>query len=149
VVLVATGEWSRRRPIRQELDTPGAGLGDGAQGASVRKPCRGAGDHAEPVRHDRMAEIQHPDFPGERPHRLFQSYTKERSQDRREDLLQTTERHLQKVARCDPAKDQALMRGRGKIGMAAGKALAEDGDVGKYFRILIQADGLSCIVAWA
>ena len=34
------------------------------------------------------------------------------------------------------------LRGAGEIGMAAGKALAKTG-MGKYFRILIQADGLS------
>lgn len=60
---------------------------------------------------------------------------------RREDLLQTTERHLQKVA--DPTQRKTTpLRGAGEIGMAAGKALAKTG-MGKYFRIQIQADGLS------
>jgi len=90
---------------------------------------------------DRMAEIQHPDFPGERLIACFNPYTKERSQDRREDLLQTTERHLQKVADVTQRKTKPLC-GAGEIGMAAGKALAKTG-MGKYFRILIQADGLS------
>jgi hypothetical protein len=49
-----------------------------------------------------------PDFPGERLIACFNPYTKERSQHRREDLLQTTERHLQRVLEATQRKTTPL-----------------------------------------
>jgi transposase len=141
VVLVGDRGMVSETTIRQELEPLGLDWVTALKEASVRKLAEARVITPSLFDMDRMAEIQHPDFPGERLIACFNPYTKERSQDRREDLLQTTERHLQKVADVTQRKTKPLC-GAGEIGMAAGKALAKTG-MGKYFRILIQADGLS------
>lgn len=141
VVLVGDRGMVSETTIRQELEPLGLDWVTALKEASVRKLAEARIITPSLFDTDRMAEIQHPDFPGERLIACFNPYTKERSQHRREDLLQTTERHLQKVLEATQRKTKPL-RGAGEIGMAAGKALAKTG-MGKYFRILITADGLS------
>lgn len=141
VVLVGDRGMVSETTIRQELEPLGLDWVTALKEASVRKLAEARVITPSLFDTDRMAEIQHPDFPGERLIACFNPYTKERSQHRREDLLLTTERHLQKVLDATQRKTKPL-QGAGEIGMAAGKALAKTG-MGKYFRILIQADGLS------
>lgn len=141
VVLVGDRGMVSETTIRTELEPLGLDWVTALKEASVRKLAEARVITPSLFDTDRMAEIQHPDFPGERLIACFNPYTKERSLRRREDLLQTTERHLQKVLDATRRKTKAL-QGAGEIGMAAGKALAKTG-MGKYFRILIQADGLS------
>jgi transposase len=141
VVLVGDRGMVSETTIRQELEPLGLDWVTALKEASVRKLAEARVITPSLFDTDHMAEIQHPDFPGERLIACFNPYTKERSQHRREDLLQTTERHLQKVLEATQRKTKPL-HGAGEIGMAAGKALAKTG-MGKYFRILITADGLS------
>ncbi len=141
VVLVGDRGMVSETTIRQELEPLGLDWVTALKEASVRKLAEARVITPSLFDTERMAEIQHPDFPGERLIACFNPYTKERSQHRREDLLQTTERHLHKVLEATQRKTKPL-RGAGEIGMAAGKALAKTG-MGKYFRILIHADGLS------
>ena len=141
VVLVGDRGMVSETTIRTELEPLGLDWVTALKEASVRKLAEARVITPSLFDTERMAEIQHPDFPGERLIACFNPYTKERSQHRREDLLQTTERHLQKVLDATQRKTKPL-HGAGEIGMAAGKALAKTG-MGKYFRILITADGLS------
>jgi len=141
VVLVGDRGMVSETTIRQELEPLGLDWVTALKEASVRKLAEARVITPSLFDTERMAEIQHPDFPGERLIACFNPYTKERSQHRREDLLQTTERHLQKVLDATQRKTKPL-HGAGEIGMAAGKALAKTG-MGKYFRILIEADRLS------
>ena len=141
VVLVGDRGMVSETTIREELEPLGLDWVTALKEASVRKLAEARVITPSLFDTDRMAEIQHPDFPGERLIACFNPYTKERSLRRREDLLQTTERHLQKVLDATQRKTKPL-RGAGKIGMAAGKALAKTG-MGKYFRILITEEGLT------
>lgn len=141
VVLVGDRGMVSETTIRTELEPLGLDWVTALKEASVRKLAEARVITPSLFDTGHMAEIQHPDFPGERLIACFNPYTKERSQHRREDLLQTTERHLQKVLDATQRKTKPL-HGAGEIGMAAGKALAKTG-MGKYFRILIQEDGLS------
>ena len=141
VVLVGDRGMVSETTIREELEPLGLDWVTALKEASVRKLAEARVITPSLFDTERMAEIQHPDFPGERLIACFNPYTKERSVKRREDLLQTTERHLQKVQEATQRKTKPL-QGAGDIGMAAGKALARTG-MGKYFRILIQAGGLS------
>ncbi|MDE3246608.1 MAG: IS1634 family transposase [Acidobacteriota bacterium] len=141
VVLVGDRGMVSETTIRQELEPLGLDWVTALKESTVRTLAEARVITPSLFDTDRMAEIRHPDFPGERLIACFNPYTKERSQHRREDLLQTTERHLQKVLDAVQRKTKPL-RGGGEIGMAAGKALAKTG-MGKYFRILIQEDGLS------
>ena len=141
VVLVGDRGMVSETTIREELEPLGLDWVTALKEASVRKLAEARMITPSLFDTERMAEIQHPNFPGERLIACFNPYTKERSVKRREDLLQTTERHLQKVQEATQRKTKPL-QGAGDIGMAAGKALARTG-MGKYFRILIQAGGLS------
>lgn len=141
VVLVGDRGMVSETTIRQELEPLGLDWVTALKEASVRKLAEARVITPSLFDTERMAEIQHPDFPGERLIACFNPYTQERSQRRREELLQTTERHLQKVQEAVLRKARPL-RGAGEIGMAAGKALAKTG-MGKYFRILIEEDGLN------
>lgn len=87
-----------------------------------------------------VAEIRHPDFPGERLIACFNPFTKERNAKRRQELLEATERLLSKVAEAT-RRPRKPLSGKGEIGIAAGKALARTG-MGKYFRLTIGEDGL-------
>jgi len=141
VVLVGDRGMVSETTIRQELEPLGLDWVTALKEASVRKLAEARVITPSLFDTERMAEIQHPDFPGERLIACFNPYTQARSVRRREELLQTTERHLQKVQEAILRKTRPL-RGAGEIGMAAGKALAKTG-MGKYFRILIEEDGLS------
>lgn len=141
VVLVGDRGMVSETTIREELEPLGLDWVTALKEASVRKLAEARVITPSLFDTDRMAEIRHPDFPGERLIACFNPFTKERSLRRREDLLQTTERHLQKVLDATQRKTKPL-RSAGDIGMAAGKALAKTG-MGKYFRIMIQEEGLS------
>jgi transposase len=141
VVLVGDRGMVSETTIRQELEPLGLDWVTALKESTVRTLAEARVITPSLFDTDRMAEIQHPDFPGERLIACFNPYTKERSQHRREDLLQATEQSLIKVYDATVRRRNPL-KGSGEIGMAAGKALAKTG-MGKYFRILITEDGLT------
>jgi transposase len=141
VVLVGDRGMVSETTIRQELEPLGLDWVTALKEASVRKLAEARVITPSLFDTDRMAEIQHPDFLDERLIACFNPFTKERSRKRREELLQATEQLLIKVYDATVRRRNPL-KGSGEIGMAAGKALAKTG-MGKYFRILIQEDGLS------
>ena len=138
VVLVGDRGMVSETTIREELEPLGLDWVTALKEATVRKLAEAQVITPSLFDTDRMAEIEHPDFPGERLIACFNPFTKERSRTRREDLLQATERLLIQVYDATRRRTKPL-RGKGEIGLAAGKALAKTG-MGKYFRISIGED---------
>jgi hypothetical protein len=82
-----------------------------------------------------LAEIQHPDFPGERLIACFNPLLAAERARKREDLLQATERELEKVAVATRREKRAL-RGQDKIGLRVGKVMGRF-KMAKHFEIAI------------
>jgi len=82
-----------------------------------------------------LAEIQHPDYPGERLIACFNPWLAEERARKREDLLQATERELEKIAAAT-RRDKRALRGQDKIGLRVGKVLGRF-KMGKHFEITI------------
>jgi len=86
-----------------------------------------------------MAEISHPDYPGERlvvcrnPDLAYQRARK------REELLKATEKHLEKIAKAT-LRDTRALKGADKIGIRVGKVLGKF-NMAKHFVIQIKPDG--------
>lgn len=80
-----------------------------------------------------MAEIESPDFPGERLIVCFNPLLAEERRRKRNDLLEVAERKLEKIA-ASVRRSKAPLRGKGRIGVAVGKF--QEGDcVAKHFII--------------
>ena len=82
-----------------------------------------------------LAEIQHPDFPGERLIACMNPLLAAERARKREDLLQATERQLEKVAAATRREKRAL-RGQDKIGLRVGKVMGRF-KMAKHFEIEI------------
>jgi len=82
-----------------------------------------------------VAEILHPDFPGERLVACFNPLLAAERARKREDLLQATERELEKIAVATRREKRAL-RGQDKIGLRVGKVLGRF-KMAKHFDIQI------------
>jgi hypothetical protein len=82
-----------------------------------------------------LAEIQHPDFPSERLIACMNPLLAAERARKREDLLQATERELEKVAVATRREKRAL-RGQDKIGLRVGKVLGRF-KMAKHFEIEI------------
>lgn len=87
-----------------------------------------------------IAEVSHPDYPGERLIACFNPFGAKDSARTREELLTLTEKALQKVADAC-SRERNPHRGAGEIGTKAGTALAKF-RMGKYFRLNITDDSL-------
>jgi transposase len=87
-----------------------------------------------------IAEITHPDYPGERLIACFNPIMAEERRRKREALLQLTEAALQKVADAC-TRERKPLQGRGEIGLKAGAVLYKF-KVGKYFRVYPGDHGL-------
>jgi len=88
-----------------------------------------------------LAEISHPDYPGERLIACFNPIMAEDSARQREELLILTEKALQKVADACTRKRDPL-QGTAAIGLKAGAALGRF-KMGKYFGIRVGEYSLS------
>jgi len=82
-----------------------------------------------------LVEIRHPDFPGERLIACMNPLLAVERARKREDLLQATERELEKVAVATRRPKRAL-RGQDKIGLRVGKVLGRF-KMAKHFEIEI------------
>jgi len=80
-----------------------------------------------------IAEITHPDYPGERLIACFNPITAEEQTRKREVLLELTEKELKKVTEACTREHKPL-EGKGEIGLKAGAVLSKF-KVGKYFRV--------------
>ncbi len=88
-----------------------------------------------------LAEITHPDYPGERLIACFNPFMKEERERKREILLQLTEAALTKVAEaCE--RPRKPLEGKAEIGLKAGAVLSRF-KMGKYFKVRIGDYSLS------
>ena len=85
-----------------------------------------------------LAEIAHPDFPGERLIACFNPLLAEERARKRPDLLSATEKQLEKIAVATRRQKRPL-RGKQNIGLRAGKILNRY-KMGKHFELRIEED---------
>jgi transposase len=88
-----------------------------------------------------LAEITHPDFPGERLIACYNPLLAEERARKRPELLAATEKELEKIAVATRRKKRPL-RGKQNIGVRAGKVLNRY-KMGKHFQMQIQDDSFS------
>ncbi len=88
-----------------------------------------------------LAEIQSPDFPGERLVACFNPLLAFERAQKREDLLLATERELEKIVEATKRAKRPL-RGKDKIGLRLGKVLNRF-KMGKHFKIAITETSFS------
>ena len=86
-----------------------------------------------------LAEIAHPDYPGERLVVCFNPVLAEERARKREDLLQATEKELEKVAAATRREKRPLL-GKHTIGLRVGRVLGGF-KMGKHYQIQIDEDG--------
>lgn len=86
-----------------------------------------------------LAEITHPDYPGERLVVCFNPILAEERARKREDLLQATEKELEKIAAATRRQKRSL-RGKHTIGLRVGRVLGRF-KVGKHYQIHIDENG--------
>ncbi len=86
-----------------------------------------------------LAEITHPDYPGERLMACFNPLLAEERSRKREDLLQATEKQLEKIAAAT-RRSQRPLRGKHNIGLRVGRTLGRF-KMGKHYQIVIEEDG--------
>jgi transposase len=89
-----------------------------------------------------LAEIQHASYPGERLIACRNPLLAEERSRKRKELLQATEKQLQKIVEATQRKKKPL-RGRKEIGLAVGKILGRY-KMGKHFSLFIEEDGFRC-----
>jgi transposase len=88
-----------------------------------------------------LAEISHPDFPGERLIACYNPLLAEERARKRPALLAATEKELEKIVAATRRKKRTL-RGKHNIGLRAGKVLNRY-KMGKHFQLQIQDDSFS------
>jgi transposase len=88
-----------------------------------------------------LAEISHPDFPGERLIACYNPLLAEERARKRPELLAATEKELERIAVATRRKKRPL-RGKQNIGLRAGKVLNRY-KMGKHFQIQIEDDSFS------
>ena len=89
-----------------------------------------------------LAEIRHPSFPGERLIACRNPLLAEERTRKRKELLEATEKRLNKIAEATQRKRKPL-RGRREIGLAVGRVLGRY-KMGKHFRLFIEDEGFRC-----
>jgi transposase len=85
-----------------------------------------------------LAEIAHPDFPGERLVVCLNPLLSAERARKREDLVKATEKHLEKIAAATRRPKRPL-RGKHAIGLRVGRMLGRF-KMGKHYQITIQED---------
>ena len=88
-----------------------------------------------------LAEITHPDFPGERLVACYNPLLAEERARKRPELLAATEKELEKIAVATRRKKRPL-RGKHNIGLRAGKVLNHY-KMGKHFQVQIEDDSFT------
>jgi transposase len=87
-----------------------------------------------------LAEIAHPDYPGERLIVCRNPFLAEERARKREDLLRATERSLAKIQEATQRRKRSL-KGKAEIGLRVGKEIGRY-KVGKHFAVKITDDSL-------
>ncbi len=89
-----------------------------------------------------LAEIEHSSYQGERLIACRNPLLAEERRRKREELLEATEKQLNKIVEATKRKKKPL-RGRREIGLAVGKVLGRY-KMGKHFQLFIEEDGFRC-----
>jgi hypothetical protein len=141
VVLVGDRGMITETRIEQDLEPAHLDWVTALRGPAIERLC--AARVIQPSLFDQrnIAEVTHPDFPGERLIACFNPFTKEERERQRGELLDATEEDLRKVHRTCIRKLKPL-RGKGAIGIEVGKVLATH-RMAKYFKVEILDDGFT------
>jgi transposase len=86
-----------------------------------------------------LAEITHPDYPGERLVACFNPVLSEQRARKRDELLQATEKELEKIAAAT-SRTKRPLRGKHIIGLRVGRVLGRF-KMGKHYKIQIEEAG--------
>ena len=137
VVIVGDRGMLTNARIREEL-APVPGLAwISALRASQVQALAEAGEPLQPSLFDQrdLAEIQHPNYPGERLIACFNPMLKAERARKREDLLRATERELDRIAKAT-GREKRPLRGESRIGLRVGAVLGRF-KMAKHFRLTI------------
>lgn len=143
VVLVGDRGMLTQTQIRELKKRPGLGWITALRSGSIRKLADGGTLQLSLFDEKNLAEIQSPDFPGER---LVVCYNPLLAADRRrkrEELLQATEKGLTKLAAEVARRTKTPMK-QSEIGVKAGKLLGRY-KVAKHFTLKIQDGGFEWV----
>jgi hypothetical protein len=141
VVLVGDRGMITEARIEKDVEPAGLDYLTALRGPAIEKLC--AAKVITPSLFDarNLAEIQHPDFPGERLVACFNPFTKEERERQRGELLEMTDAKLREVHRAC-IRTKKPLRGKGTIGIEVGKALSTY-KMGKYYKAEIAEDGFT------
>lgn len=139
IVLVGDRGMITEARIKKDVEPAGLDYLTALRGPAIEKLC--AAKMITPSLFDErnLAEIQHPDFPGERLVACFNPFTKEERERQRGELLEMTDAKLREVHRAC-IRTKKPLRGKGTIGMEVGKALSTY-KMAKYYKAEIAEDG--------
>jgi DDE family transposase len=142
VVLVGDRGILTSARIREELaDTEGLDWITALRAPTIKKLAEdGALDLSLFDQRD-LAEIQHPDFPGERLVVCRNPLLAAERTRKREELLQATEKELEAIRQAT-LRPQRRLKGKARIGMRVGRVLNRF-KVGKHFQLEITANRFS------
>lgn len=142
VVFVSDRGLITQARIREELD-PVEGLEwiSALRAPSIRKLVDQGAVQLSLFDEQDLAEVTSEDFPGERLVACRNPLLADERRRKREELLQSTERELEKIAKA-ARRQRAPLRDAGKIGVRLGKVLGRF-KVGKHFETTISDQGFS------
>ncbi len=142
VILVGDRGMITEARLREEL-SPEAGLYwiSALRGPAIRELTQKGAVQLSLFDQRDMAEITSPDYPGERLICCRNPLLAEERARKREDLLQGTEKELNKIVAATQ-REKRRLKGKGKIGLRVGKVLNRY-KVGKHFKLEITEEGFS------
>ncbi|MBU0597358.1 IS1634 family transposase [Patescibacteria group bacterium] len=142
VILVGDRGMITEARLREEL-SPEAGLYwiSALRGPAIRELAQKGNIQLSLFDQRDLAEVTSPDYPGERLICCRNPLLAEERARKREDLLQGTEKELNKIVAATQ-REKRRLRGKGKIGLRVGKVLNRY-KVGKHFKLEITEEGFS------
>ena len=142
VILVGDRGMITEARIREELSlVEGLHWISALRGPAIRALVRKGAIQLSLFDQRDLAEISSPDYPGERLIACRNPLLAEERARKREDLLQATERELDKIVAAT-RRNRGRLKGKGKIGLRVGKVLNRY-KVGKHFKLEITEEGFS------
>ncbi len=141
VVLVGDRGMTAGARIREEVKPAGLEWITALRAPAIRELA--SGGTLQPSLFDQrdLAEIHHPDFPGERLIACRNPLLAKERARKREALLQATESDLERIRKAT-RRDRRRLAGRDRIGLRVGKVIGRR-KVGKHFDLEIADDGFS------
>ena len=142
VILVGDRGMITEARLREEL-SPEAGLYwiSALRGPAIRELAQKGTIQLSLFDQRDLAEITSPDYPGERLICCRNPLLAEERARKREDLLQGTEKELNKIVAATQ-REKRRLKGKGKIGLRVGKVLNRY-KVGKHFKLEITEEAFS------